>query len=373
MMKRIRTAHILLVLLSIIIALALAETGLRTIERLGFFSHFFKALNSAYTPFDVKTGEGLYYSHPYISYDMKPGYNIPGDVTINSLGFRGEEFDAVKPPGGYRIVALGGSTTYGIGLNDDETYPYYLQKELRKRLGTDKVEVINAGLVSATTAESLSRFLLKILPLDPDMLIFYEGYNDLPPRMFNNFLDDYYHFRKNPENHFSWLSHSLLYRLAASGFKASLHYPNMTLLSEIWKFENLPQEDDKKIANFNSTSNAVYERNLDYLIALAGAKNITVVLSTFVFDDDAPDWNDYMPGELWGKGIEQNNEAIKELAGKYRLPLIDLYSYGLGNKHIFKDSIHLTAEGNEEIAGVFADTIAPIIKEEMGNKFMQAK
>jgi lysophospholipase L1-like esterase len=367
-MKRIRTARILLVLLAVIIALALSEIGLRAIERLGYFSHFFKTLNSAYTPFDVKTGEGLYYSHPYISYDMKPGYSIPGEVAINSLGYRGEEFDAVKPPGVYRIVALGGSTTYGIGLNDDETYPYYLQKELRERLGTDKVEVINAGLVSATSAESLSLFLFKVLPLDPDMVIFYEGYNDLPPRMFDGYSDDYYHFRKNPENRFSWLSQSLLYRVAASGFRATLHYPNTTLLSEIWRFENLPREDSKKIENFNSTSSAVYERNLDYIIALARAKDITVVLSTFVFDDDAPDWNDYMPGELWGKGIGQNNEAVKELAGKYGLPLIDLYSYGLGNKHIFLDSVHLTAEGNDEAAAVFADTIAPIVGEKMRKK-----
>ena len=367
-MKRIRTSHILLVLFSILVVLVLAEIGLRTIERLGYFSHFFRTLNSAYTPFDVKTGEGLYYSHPYISYEMKPGYSIPGQVTINSLGFRGEEFSKAKPSGVYRIVALGGSTTYGIGLYDDETYPYYLQKELRARLGTDKIEVINAGLVSGTSAESLSRFLLRVLPLDPDMVIFYEGYNDLPPRMFNNYSDDYYHFRKNPENHFSWVSNLLLYRVAASGFSSTFHYPNMTLLSEIWKFENLPQGDSMKIDNFSSTSNAVYKRNLDYVISLARAKNITVVLSTFVFDEDAPNWNDYMPDVLWGKGIEENNEAISELAAEYKLPLIDLYAYGLGHKHIFQDSVHLTAEGNKEMAGLFADTIAPIVREEMSYK-----
>ncbi|MEW6144877.1 MAG: SGNH/GDSL hydrolase family protein [Thermodesulfobacteriota bacterium] len=370
-MRKIKAGQILLLVLSTILILVIAEIGLRLIERLGYFSYTFKMLNSAYTPFDVKTGEGLYYSHPYISYEMKPGYSIPGEVTINSLGYRGEEFDAVKSPGVYRIVALGGSTTYGIGLADDETYPYYLQKELRERLGTDKIEVINAGLVSATTAESLSRFLHKILPLDPDMVIFYEGYNDLPPRMFDGFSDDYYHFRKNPQNHFSLLSNSLLYRLAASGFRATLHYPNTTLLSEIWKFENLPAEDDKKIDNFNSTSSAVYERNLDYIIALARAKDITVVLSTFVFDEDAPNWNDYMPDVLWGKGIGQNNDVIKKLARKYDLPLIDLYSYGLGNKHIFLDSVHLTAGGNEEMAAVFAETIAPVIEKETENNTLR--
>lgn len=364
-MKRIKKGQLTLVLISIILTLVLAETGLRLLQGLNYFPQFFKALNSAYTPFDTKTGEGLYYSHPYISYDMKPGYTIPGEVTINSHGYRGEEFALEKPPGTYRIVALGGSTTYGISLNDDETYPYYLQRELRKRLGTDKIEVINAGLVSATTAESLARFLLKIVPLEPDMVIFYEGYNDLPPRMFNDYSDDYYHFRKNPRYEFSLLSDSILYRLIVSGFKASLHYPNTILLSQIWKFENLPKEDGKKIENFNATSSAVYERNLDYIITVAKAKNISITLSTFAFDDDAPNWNDYMPDILWAKGINENNAAIRELAEKYRLPIIEFYEYGLRNKQIFEDSIHMTAEGNEEMAKVFSDTLAPIIEQEM--------
>src|SRR5262245_37465468 len=106
-MRTLKPGQILLLVVSTILILILAELGIRLIERLGYFSHFFKTINSAYTPFDVKTGEGLYYSHPYISYDMKPGYGIPGEVTINSLGFRGEEFSAVKPAGVYRIVALG--------------------------------------------------------------------------------------------------------------------------------------------------------------------------------------------------------------------------------------------------------------------------
>jgi hypothetical protein len=60
------------------------------------------------------------------------------------------------------------------------------------------IEVINAGLVSATTAESLVRFYLKVVDLSPDMIAIYEGFNDIAPRVFNGFRADYYHFRKTP-------------------------------------------------------------------------------------------------------------------------------------------------------------------------------
>ena len=361
-MKKIGKVHVLLLAFSLVFTLACMEIGLRLIERLGYFPGFFKAINSAYTPFNIKTGEGLYYAHPYTAYDMKPGYSIPAEVTINSLGFRGEEFSEVKAPGTFRIVTLGGSTTYGIGLEEDGTYPYFLEEVLRERLGTDRIEVINAGLVSATTAESLPRFLLKVVPLDPDLVIFYEGYNDLPPRMFDNYSEDYYHFRKIPDYKPPLLSGFLLYRIAVSGFKASLHYPNTTLLSHTWKFENLPEEESERIENFNNTSAEVYKRNLSYIIDVARARGITIVLSTFAIDPDAPNWNDYMPDELWTKGIDENNAAVRELAREYDLPLIEYYEYGLDNKQIFKDSIHMSAEGNAEMAKVFAETLVPIIK-----------
>jgi len=364
-MKKIGTVHVLLLAASLVFTLVCMEVGLRLIERLGYFPGFFKAINSAYTPFDVKTGEGLYYAHPYTAYDMKPGYGIPGEVTINSYGFRGKEFSETKAPGTYRIVALGGSTTYGIGLEEDGTYPYFLEEILQERLGTDKIEVINAGLVSATTAESLSRFLLKVVPLDPDMVIFYEGYNDLPPRMFKDYTGDYYHFRKIPYYKPPFLSRFLLYRIAVSGFKASLHYPNTTLLSHTWKFENLPAEESGRIENFNKTSSAIYKRNLSYIIDVAKARGIPIVLSTFAIDDDAPDWNEHMPEALWAEGIGQNNAAVRELAEEYDTPLIEYYEYGLENKDLFLDSIHMTSEGNEKMANFFADTLAPIIREEM--------
>lgn len=364
-MKRKFWTRAALITFGLFVALVTAEIALQVAQAAGAAPDFFRRLNSAYTPFDVRTGQGLYYAHPYVSYDMKPGYTAPG-VTINSLGFRGTEFSAAKSPGTYRIVALGGSTTYGTQLTDEETYPALLERELRRQLNSDRIEVINAGLVSATSAESVTRFLFRVIGLQPDLVIFYEGYNDLPPRMFDGYADDYYHFRKSPQNRWSFWSRFLIYRLAAAGFSATLHYPNVTLLSETWKFENLPPTESARTANFDRTSPAAYERNVSFIIDVAKARQIPIVLATFAFNDAAPNWNDYMPDALWAKGIHQHNEVVRSLAGRHGLPLVLFHEFGQQHPEIFKDSIHMTGAGNVEMARLFALTVAPMIRARTG-------
>ncbi len=78
-----------------------------------------------------------------------------------------------KAAGRTRIVAVGSSSTFGYGVDEDETFSAYLQR----RLGPD-VEVINGG-VPGSVAERL-RFFVEgvLLDLDPDVLIVDLSYND---------------------------------------------------------------------------------------------------------------------------------------------------------------------------------------------------
>ena len=50
-------------------------------------------------------------------------------VQINNEGFRGSEFSTEKSSGTYRIIAVGGSTTFGVGVFDYQTFPYFLQEK----------------------------------------------------------------------------------------------------------------------------------------------------------------------------------------------------------------------------------------------------
>jgi len=52
------------------------------------------------------------------------------EITYNSHGFRGNEFEKEKPDNTFRIFTLGGSTTEGVGAEDDETWPAHLQQNM---------------------------------------------------------------------------------------------------------------------------------------------------------------------------------------------------------------------------------------------------
>jgi lysophospholipase L1-like esterase len=101
-------------------------------------------------------------------------------ICVNSKGFRGREFSNEKGET-YRIVALGESTTFGCTLNaDDKPWPEVLEEAIRARLKLSRpVEVINAGVPGYTLVHNLARLNSDILPLKPDMIISYHGYNGL--------------------------------------------------------------------------------------------------------------------------------------------------------------------------------------------------
>ncbi|MBL7197998.1 MAG: hypothetical protein ISS47_07850, partial [Candidatus Omnitrophica bacterium] len=50
-------------------------------------------------------------------------------IYINSLGFRGKEFKKEKGNGVFRIIALGDSCTFGVGVKGT-TYPEILEEQL---------------------------------------------------------------------------------------------------------------------------------------------------------------------------------------------------------------------------------------------------
>ena len=57
--------------------------------------------------------------HPYLVYYPTPNYR-KGKTFHNSLGYRSEEFTAKKPDNVFRIVAMGGSSTYDVSIEDNE-------------------------------------------------------------------------------------------------------------------------------------------------------------------------------------------------------------------------------------------------------------
>ncbi len=61
-------------------------------------------------------------------------------------GFRGPGFDAAKQAGVVRIVMVGDSYVYGIGVDEADSLPVTLESELRRRDPARRIEVLNLGI-----------------------------------------------------------------------------------------------------------------------------------------------------------------------------------------------------------------------------------
>jgi lysophospholipase L1-like esterase len=127
--------------------------------------------------------QGLYEPMPghRPAHRLRPGGRatlLECPISINSRGFRGREI-AVPKEDVYRIVCLGESTTFGITIKKtDRPWPELLEEMINERLKPSRrVEVVNAGMPGWDLSGNLERLRPEILPLDPDMIISYHGYN----------------------------------------------------------------------------------------------------------------------------------------------------------------------------------------------------
>ena len=71
--------------------------------------------------------------------------NGTGKKGHNSAGYRGVEYSVEKPAGVTRIVTLGDSVAYGLGVNAEDTFSKKLE-ELMNDNSPDSTQVLNLGV-----------------------------------------------------------------------------------------------------------------------------------------------------------------------------------------------------------------------------------
>lgn len=120
---------------------------------------------------------GARWRHHYS--DDPDGYFGAGrriDYVANSRGLRERELPLVKPPGVFRILALGDSFTLGEGVRDGDTWPAQLERCLQD--GSMAVEVINAGVNAYGTRQELEQYRRNTRDYQPDLVIVAMVWND---------------------------------------------------------------------------------------------------------------------------------------------------------------------------------------------------
>lgn len=105
-------------------------------------------------------------------------------VSINSLGLRGPEISFERPPNEFRILVMGDSWPFGIGVSYEQTFCHLLQTMIARdaRPGT-LVRTIDMGVPSYNTEAELAQFQSLGRRLHPNLIILMFAINDIEPKL----------------------------------------------------------------------------------------------------------------------------------------------------------------------------------------------
>lgn len=105
------------------------------------------------------------------------------DYVLNGFGLRDDDFPLSKPAGEYRVVAIGDSFTFGIGVQFPHNWTEVLEDLLARRRGGD-VQVVNAGFASGHDPIMYAPWIEQVgLDLEPDVVVVALCLNDLDSRV----------------------------------------------------------------------------------------------------------------------------------------------------------------------------------------------
>jgi len=162
---------------------ALLLAGLEGILRLSGFTHYAPnqiIIWNSHMDREMKQPQGTYRFQPYWSWELRPGARVAdcGNERINAAGYRGPERLQSPSRGKLRVAILGDSSTFGMGVCQDETYAALLERALPNS------EVLNFGVVGFTAFQGEKLLEGRVLTYHPAfVLVAFGAIDELLPAL----------------------------------------------------------------------------------------------------------------------------------------------------------------------------------------------
>lgn len=322
-------------------------------------------------------------SHHYLGSIPTPDLHR-GENKHNHLGFRGDDISLEKAKDTYRIVAVGGSTTYGSEVEDfRESYPNLLNDYLRGA-GIASAEVINAGVSGYSSYDNLINLSFRVLPLEPDLIILYQGFNDTNDRFVypkSRYLGDNsgalaptISDRVMPE---IWEYSTYLRVLGIRAGYILSHgdldrHANQTALSNYSsEFRRQTNRGTYPSGIFREVSAEKmlddnppvhFQRNLVTMLGIADSHNVDVLLMTMVLSKNyhartGSDNNKFYSNEVLQAAMAQHNDITRRIAESTETPFFDLAIEFPDDPALLTDGLHMNVEGNRVRARLIGDFV----------------
>lgn len=299
---------------------------------------------------------------PYIEFKGNP-------ERFNNLGYRGPSPDTFPQPEEYRIFVLGGSTVF----NGSPPVTEILQSRLIEA-GHTGARVFNFGVVSSSSPMALSRVLHEIVDYHPDLVVFYNGANDISQPL---------HWDPRPGYPFNFIAYErnvLLRDIEEYPGIALLAY-NSYLLRQLYrpyfsnKFGNLDSLQ-RRAGHFTDPWKrdiaATYMQSLrktDRLGKAFGFEFLAVLQPTLHFKETIHPLEEPFISDYDTPYHQEMREIILEMSEDHDFRFTDASLLFTGDTSlIFTDDVHITQSAKEQVAAYLAAEISALLPEPLPDK-----
>lgn len=303
------------------------------------------------TTFFPRHGDTQFLLSPFLVFGPRiehqiVGRELPEQAYFDAAGFRTNEAVEAKPPGEFRILAVGGSTTENYRNSAGLHWPLVLECRLREA-GRPNVRVLNASMSAYSTAHTLIRLQFDLLDYEPDMVIVMHAINDL----------------------------NVTYRALAAGLPVDGHYrskyvnrhfTNMlgdddVVLFRSWRgltelLRPAPSDSEPVKGYDLEPGRSYFERNLSMIAALLRHRGAFGVFLTMPIREDRVDEHRtnpenaglvYLPtSDALRSDMDVYNRTIQAVADSSQGILsVDMAAQFPDDRSLFLDIVHYTTEG----------------------------
>ena len=345
----------------------------------------------------------------YGVYRQNPRYTHP-EFVHNSVGFRNEqEFAIEKPPGTFRVMAIGASVLYSgsasthLGtsprVRTSETITAYLEPHLRQmqELAGFEIEVINASVNRQDIRETIPYYIAELSRYDPDVVLVFGTHNDTAYLDYRGAARTLFYDRERPtaeEARLELLANASTFRaLAEKALRVAVD--RSALAAVVYRgidrallFVNLQRTGGRLEARYGDLEPASAEEIEETLQVYLAALDALVSYIHVRGAEPAVFW-EYMLLQLEGvkpfSPYERNlvewlkrsgagfseaelrwkleiRDRVEEHLSRRGVPLIDIIDeLGEYPETIFNDYLHYNGQGNRIVAEWIAKDLRPVI------------
>jgi len=236
---------------------------------------------------------------------------------IESHGWRGAEFKPDDAANELRVVAIGDSCTFGKGVEESDSWPRQLERELQARLGPSRrVRIANLGVNGYSSRDYLEVLETQALALKPHVVVVGYCLNDFPNAL-KQVDAAVYQGKDSLRAQLSWDLREQLGKLALFRWLRATYY-EINRERDLEQVERLAEKLTSEPTNAAATMEREGER-LDAMKTLCGSVDAQLLTMLFPYESQV-----YLERPVAGPGprlralMQQRSVRFVDLLEEFR-------------------------------------------------------